>query len=122
MHRTVVNRGIDVDLDDMKQVYDGIEDLLNQISKTIAATVPVQHGLNLNVIFFPQIGYLISIPLDSNTNHGNYEGGGSSEGRWDRMFSTESRVYYKDFRMMELDEKVGDIYTKICSKLSTLHL
>lgn len=122
MHRTVVNRGIDVGLDNMKQTYDGIEDLLNQMSKNIAATVPVQHGLNLNVIFFPQIGYLISIPLDSNTNHGNYEGCDSSEGRWDRMFSTESRVYYKDFRMRELDETVGDIYTEICSKLRTVHL
>lgn len=121
MHRTVVNHGIDVRLDNMKQTYNGIEDLLNQTSKNIAATVPVQHGLDLNVIFFPQIGYLISIPLEPNTNRGNYEGGDSSEGRWDRIFSTESRAYYKDFRMRELDETVGDLYTEICSKLSTLH-
>ncbi len=121
MHRTVVNHGIDVRLDNMKQTYNGIEDLLNQTSKNIAATVPVQHGLDLNVIFFPQIGYLISIPLEPNTNRGNYEGGDSSEGRWDRIFCTESRAYYKDFRMRELDETVGDLYTEICSKLSTLH-
>lgn len=121
MHRTVVNHGIDDMLDDVKHSYEGIEDLLNQTSKAVAATVPVQHVLDLNVIFFPQIGFLISIPLDPKTNRGNYEGEDSSEGLWDRIFSTESRVYYKDFRMKELDETVGDLYTEICSKLSTLH-
>lgn len=104
----------------MKQTYDGLENLLNLSSKSIAATVPVQHGLDLNVIFFPQIGYLISVPLDRSTNRASYEGGDSNEGRWDRMFSTQDRAYYKDFRMRELDHGVGDLYTDICSKLSTL--
>lgn len=121
MHRTVLNHGIDIKLDNMKQTYDGLDDLLNKTSKDIAATVPVQHGLDLNVVFFPQIGYLISVPLDPNTNRGNYERGDSSEGRWDRMFSTETQVYYKDFRMRELDACVGDLYTDICSKLGTPH-
>lgn len=121
MHRTVVNHGIDISLDEMNETYSGLEDLLNLTSKNIAATVPVQHGLDLNVIFFPQIGYLISIPLDPNTNRGTYEGGDSSEGRWDRIFSTENRVYYKDFRMRELDTVVGDLYSSICGKLRTLH-
>lgn len=121
MHRTVVNRGIDHELDKMKNAYDGIEDLLDQISKNIAANIPVQHGLDLSVIFFPHIGYLISVPLDPNANRGNYEGCDSSEGRWDRIFSTESRAYYKDFRMRQLDNTVGDLYTDICGKLSILH-
>lgn len=120
MHRTVVNLGIDNELDFMKQTYDGIEDLLNQMSKDVAATVPAQYSLDLNVIFFPQIGFLISVILDPNTNRGNYEGGDSSEGRWDHVFSTGSRAYYKDFRMRQLDETIGDLYSVICSKLSTL--
>lgn len=117
MHRTVVNQGIDDELDAMKQTYDGIEDLLNQTSKNIAATVPAQYSLDLNVIFFPQIGFLISIPLEQNANRGNYEGGDSEEDRWDRIFSTSSRVYYKDFRMRDLDETLGDMYAIICGKL-----
>lgn len=116
MHRTVVNQGIDDELDAMKQTYDGIEDLLNQTSKNIAATVPAHYSLDLNVIFFPQIGFLISIPLNRNTDRGNYEGGDSEEDRWDRIFSTSSRVYYKDFRMRELDETLGDMYAIICGK------
>ncbi|MCJ1471038.1 MutS protein msh5 [Pseudocyphellaria aurata] len=116
MHRTVVNQGIDDELDVMKQTYDGIEDLLNQTSKNIAATVPAQFSLDLNVIFFPQIGFLISIPLDRNTNRGTYEGGDSEENRWDRIFSTSSRVYFKDFRMRDLDETLGDMYAVICDR------
>ncbi|KAL8631563.1 hypothetical protein Q9189_002669 [Teloschistes chrysophthalmus] len=116
MHRTVVRPGVDDELDTMKQTYDGIEDLLNKTSQSIAETVPAQYSLDLNVIFFPQIGFLISIPIDPETGRGNYEGADSDGGGWDRIFSTRSRVYYKDFRMRELDETLGDMYAVICDK------
>ena len=116
MHRTVVNRGVDEELDIMKQTYDGIEDLLNRTSQTIAATVPLQYSLDLNVIFFPQIGFLISMPVNPRTGKGNYQGGDTEEQRWDFIFSTGSRVYYKDFRMRELDDTLGDMYAVICGK------
>ncbi|KAL8690026.1 MAG: hypothetical protein Q9218_004440, partial [Villophora microphyllina] len=116
MHRTVVKPGVDEELDTMKQTYDGIEDLLNKTSQSIAETVPAQYSLDLNVIFFPQIGFLISIPIDRETGRGNYEGADTDGGGWDRIFSTRSRVYYKDFRMRELDETLGDMYAVICDK------
>lgn len=115
-HRTVVKPGIDEELDAMKQTYDGIEDLLNKTSQSIAETIPAQYSLDLNVIFFPQIGFLISIPIDPETGRGNYEGPEADGGGWDRIFSTKSRVYYKDFRMRELDETLGDLYAVICGK------
>ncbi|KAL9011247.1 MAG: hypothetical protein Q9173_003891 [Seirophora scorigena] len=115
MHRTVVKPGIDEDLDHMKQTYDGLEDLLKKTSENIAETVPYQYGLDLNVIFFPQIGFLISMMIDPETGRSNYEGVDTGNGGWDRIFSTASRVYYKDFRMRELDETFGDIYAIICA-------
>lgn len=36
------------------------------------------------------------------------------------MFITENRAYFKDFRMREMDEKLGDIYGIICGKLAGL--
>ncbi|KAL8961011.1 MAG: hypothetical protein Q9193_002376 [Seirophora villosa] len=114
MHRTVVKPGIDDDLDHMKQTYDGLEDLLKKTSENIAETVPYQYGLDLNVIFFPQIGFLISMVIDPETGRSNYEGDDTGNGGWDRIFSTASRVYYKDFRMRQLDETFGDIYAIIC--------
>lgn len=106
---------MDDELDSMKQIYDGIEDLLNETSQNIAATVPEEFSLDLNVIFFPQIGFLISIPLGPESDCGSYHG--SEDSRWDRIFSTGSRVYYKDYRMRELDETLGDMYAAICGML-----
>ena len=115
MHRTVVHAGVDAELDRMKHTYDGIEDLLNKTSRAIAATVPATFSLDLNVIFFPQIGFLISMPVDTNTGEAEY-GGGEGDGRWDLIFSTAARAYYKDFRVRELDETLGDMYTVICDR------
>ena len=119
MHRTVVNTGVSDELDNMKRTYDGIEDLLNLTSLEIAATIPKLYSLDLNVIFFPQIGFLISIPLNLDTGRGDWEGGEAEDQRWDRIFSTATRIYYKDFRMHELDERLGDMYAVICGTLPT---
>ena len=121
MHRTVVNPGIDDELDGKKQMYDGIGDLLNQTSQTIADTVPVQFSLELNVIFFPQIGFLISVPINLHTGTGNY-GGQQEDQHWERVFSTRTRTYYKDFRMRELDAEIGDMYAEICGSLTLVLL
>ena len=116
MHRTVVNPGIDEELDRMKRAYDGIEDLLNRTSHDIAASVPRQYNLELNVIFFPQIGFLISMPIDPATGAASYEGGSDDASRWDHIFSTATRVYFKDSRMRELDDTLGDLYALICGR------
>ena len=109
--RAVVRRGVNDELDEIKRIYDGLEDLLNQASQDIARHIPPNFSLDMNAIFFPQIGFLISMPIDS-----VYKGGAGNEGPWDRIFSTESRIYYKDFRMYELDDHFGDIYATICNK------
>ncbi|MCJ1385759.1 MutS protein msh5 [Xylographa soralifera] len=116
MHRTVVNVGVDDELDEMKRRYDGIEDLLNKTSQAVAASIPTQYSLNLNVIFFPQIGFLISMPFDPISGRAEYEGGEGEEEQWERIFSTAARVYYKDYRMRQLDATIGDMYAMICDK------
>ncbi len=122
MYRTVVNAGVDDDLDTMKQTYDGIEDLLNRTSQEIAAMIPRQYSIDLNVIFFPQIGFLISIPMNPETGRGQYEGDETEDTQWDLIFSTGVRVYYKDFRMRELDETLGDMYAIICGRYLSVNM
>lgn len=117
MHRTVINAGIDRELDELKRSYDGLEDLLDQTSQQIAATVPQVYNLHLHVIFFPQIGFLIAVPNDHSTGRGLYEGGDEEDTRWERIFSTADLIYYKDGRMRGLDDNVGDIYAAICGKV-----
>ena len=118
-HRTVVLDGIDESLDNLKRTYDGIDDLLSTTARTIETVIPHQIKLDLNVIFFPQIGFLITLPLDKATGRGIYEGEAEAE-PWERMFTTDNRGYYKDFRMREMDETFGDMYASICGKLLDL--
>ena len=113
-HRTVVKPGVYTDLDDMKRTYDGMEDLLSKISKAISVTIPPEHSLDLNVIFFPQIGFLITMPVVLGDEERVYTGGEGDDEPWDLIFSTAVRLYYKDRRMRELDAEIGDIYASIC--------
>ncbi|KAI6871989.1 hypothetical protein KC338_g2308 [Hortaea werneckii] len=111
---TVVLPGVDDELDEAKRTYDGIEDLLSQVASHVAGQVPAALNLKVNVIFFPQIGFLISIGLDEETGRGVFEG--TSEDPWERMFATETHAYYKNSNMVEMDEHFGDIYGRICDK------
>ena len=122
MHRTVINAGVDLELDEMKRSYDGLEALLTHTSRQISETVPAVYDLDLNVIFFPQIGFLITLPNNPDTGRGAYEGGDAEDERWERIFSTRDRIYYKDARMRALDEQCGDIYAAICGMTCLIEL
>ncbi|KAK0366785.1 hypothetical protein LTR94_001544 [Friedmanniomyces endolithicus] len=111
---TVVRPGVDDDLDEAKRTYDGIEHLLSRVATHVAETVPAELDSAVNVIFFPQIGFLISIRLEEGTGYGVYEG--TIEEPWEKMFATEVQAYYKNSNMTELDQHFGDIYGRICDK------
>jgi DNA mismatch repair protein MSH5 len=117
-NRTAVKRGINDQLDGIKNTYDGMSDLLSRTAIDIARTVPDHVALKLNVIYFPQLGYHITVPVEPNTGQPLYEGDpndAAGGGRWERMFTTENQVYLKDARMREMDEKLGDLWNMICS-------
>ncbi|PYH95934.1 DNA mismatch repair protein Msh5 [Aspergillus ellipticus CBS 707.79] len=110
--RTVVKPGIDRELDRMKDRYDGLNSLLKQVAIEIAGTIPETYDIDVNVIYFPQLGFNIAIPLNE-AGDAAYRG---EQDDWELMFFTENRSYFKDFRMREMDDKLGDIYGLICEK------
>ncbi|KAE8134464.1 DNA mismatch repair protein Msh5 [Aspergillus pseudotamarii] len=110
--RTVVKPGLDRELDKLKDRYDGLSSLLKQVAIDIASTIPESLDIDVNVIYFPQLGFNIAIPLN---NRGEAAFAGSDDD-WELIFVTENRAYFKDFRMREMDEKLGDIYGLICEK------
>ncbi|EFW16551.1 DNA mismatch repair protein Msh5 [Coccidioides posadasii str. Silveira] len=110
--RTIVRPGVDQELDKMKEMYNGMESLLSDVAVTIAATLPEELSNELNVIYFPQLGFNIAIPLDEQ-GRPVYDGG---DEEWAQVFTTENRAYFKDFRMHEMDERLGDMYGNICAK------
>ncbi|GAQ41630.1 DNA mismatch repair protein Msh5 [Aspergillus niger] len=110
--RTVVKPGIDRELDRIKDRYDGMNSLLKQVAIEIATTIPESYDIDVNVIYFPQLGFNIAVPLNE-TGDAAYRG---VEDEWELIFFTENRAYFKDVRMREMDEKLGDIYGLICEK------
>lgn len=112
--RTVVLAGVDGELDEIKRTYDGIESLLHEVTNHIAGNVPAELNAKINVIFFPQIGFLIACPVEADNGAGVFEG--PINDPWEKMFLTEVSAYYKNSNMGELDERFGDIYGRICDK------
>ena len=111
---TIVLAGVDPELDEAKRTYDGIEDLLSQVAEHVANQVPAELDAGVNVIFFPQIGFLISIRIDEQTGTGVFEG--PDDQPWEKMFATELAAYYKNDVMSGLDAQFGDVYARICDK------
>ncbi|KAJ6145414.1 hypothetical protein N7470_009309 [Penicillium chermesinum] len=110
--RTVVKQGVDRELDRIKDQYDGLSSLLKHVAIDIARTIPETFDIDVNVIYFPQLGFNIAVPLNAR-GQAAYSG---TDGDWELVFITENRAYFKDFRMRELDQKLGDIYGLICEK------
>ncbi|MCJ1308042.1 MutS protein msh5 [Agyrium rufum] len=116
MHRTVVKPNVSADLDSMKRMYDGLEDMLGHITAEIDAQLPQHIHVTLNVIFFPQIGFLICTSIDPETGLGGYAGPVAGDYVWEKVFATENAIYYKDFRMRQLDDTYGDLYAAVVDK------
>jgi len=110
-HRTVVKRGVNDNLDRVKDVYDGMEDMLSRTAREISNTLPLGVEVTLNVIYFPQLGFHITVPIDETTNQPTYDGGSEA---WERMFTTKNQIYFKDARMRAMDEELGDLWAMIC--------
>lgn len=108
--RTMVVTGLNPELDEARRTYAGIEDMLSEVASVIARQVPSDIVPAVNVIFFPQIGFLISI------EHGEeiqttYTG--PLENPWEQMFTSQTHSYFKTSMMIEMDQQFGDIHGRI---------
>lgn len=116
--RTCVMRGVSAELDELKRNYDGLEYFLNEVAALMLEEIPewAQQYVK-NCIFYPQIGFLTVVSLNTESGRGNYEGEGLSDDAWERMFVSDGNIYYKNRRMKELDGQYGDLYCMIVGKL-----
>ncbi|KAH3979586.1 hypothetical protein HBH70_150560 [Parastagonospora nodorum] len=106
--RTVILPGIDEELDHLKRTLDGLDDLLNEVAAKLSEKMPSGLRASLNVIYFPQIGFLVTVPIDPETGDAVYAG--SLDNLWEQMFTTEVQVYFKTSEMREMDDHFGDVY------------
>ncbi|GJJ76106.1 DNA mismatch repair protein MSH5 [Entomortierella parvispora] len=93
--RCVVKHNVDEELDRMRQNYHGLDSFLSEIAKEISLTIPSEFTSTINVIYFPQLGYLITMPMNPNWKT---EQDFILDGLC-YQFSTETTVYYKNNAM-----------------------
>ncbi|KAG0326787.1 MutS protein msh5 [Dissophora globulifera] len=95
--RCVVKHSVDEELDRMRQTYHGLDNFLSEIAKEISQTIPSDFTSTINVIYFPQLGYLITVPMNPEwKTEQDYHLQGLSY-----QFSTMSTVYYKNSAMRD---------------------
>lgn len=113
-HRTCIKPGFDAALDEQKRLHNGVESLLREAANELAKDIPADLPSTFNVVYFPQIGFLIAMPKHPDTGSACWQG--SEEDVWSVIFATESMVYYKSSAMREMDEHFGNVYSNICGK------
>ncbi|EME87606.1 uncharacterized protein MYCFIDRAFT_201191 [Pseudocercospora fijiensis CIRAD86] len=109
--RTVIMPGVSAELDELRRSWAGIDDMLSEVAVVIANLVPTDIRSQLNVIFFPQIGFLISICHEADDVPVPYAG--TDDDPWEKMFHSTDASYYKNAHMTEMDEQFGDIHGQI---------
>ena len=114
---TSIARGIDSVLDELKCRYDAMGPLLTDVASRLNEEIPqwAQEYVQ-SCIFLPQIGFLTIVSMDPQTGQGLYEGEGSTDPSWKPLFHAKDCVYYKNQKMKDLDEEVGDLYCTIIGK------
>ncbi|KAF7193999.1 MutS protein-like 5 [Pseudocercospora fuligena] len=109
--RTVIMPGVSAELDELRRSWAGIDDMLSEVAVVIANLVPTDIRSQLNVVFFPQIGFLISICHEEDDVPVPYAG--TEDDPWEKMFHSTDASYYKNAHMTEMDEQFGDIHGQI---------
>ncbi|KAF8517335.1 muts domain V-domain-containing protein [Gautieria morchelliformis] len=61
--RVCVRPHVDKELDEWKRIFHGLDSVLSRVAAQLGGTVPPNYAESLNVVYFPQLGFLICVPL-----------------------------------------------------------
>ncbi|KAG8850335.1 MutS protein msh5 [Serendipita sp. 411] len=114
--RVTVKPLVDEELDTWKETLAGLDSLLSRVAEKVAEDVPPEEADlygELSVIYFPQLGYLISIPVRQDCPIEEQRVGLQG---WAFQFMTDESVYFKSNKMHEMDYHVGDLNTYIMDR------
>lgn len=112
--RSSVKAGVDAQLDELKRRYDGMDSFLTAIVNHVNESLPEWACQYIrSCIFLPQLGFLMVVEPDPDTGNGKYEGEGTGKDRWEKLFTADGAVCYKNPYMRELDDQYGDMYCEI---------
>ena len=106
--KIVIRSKVNPDLDILRQRYNSLPKFLTDIVHEIADSIKNPQITTINVVYFPQLGFLVTIQLD-----GGLKAEEINEDTFDLQFITEKVAYLKDPITRRLDEEIGDIYADI---------
>ncbi|KIK69506.1 hypothetical protein GYMLUDRAFT_66815 [Collybiopsis luxurians FD-317 M1] len=116
--RVCVRPHIDEELDNRKHVYHGIDTVLSKVAERISQAVPPSYASSLNVVYFPQLGFLICVPMQDDWRS---EAGVQILDGWSfqvirRQYYDPSHVYFKSQEMHDMDTHIGDLHSLIVDR------
>ncbi|CAI1926602.1 hypothetical protein SEUBUCD646_0D00950 [Saccharomyces eubayanus] len=114
-----INTGVDKRLDECRNIYNHLETLLLDVAREaqtfLLNSLPqtdskITKNLDklINAVYIPQLGYLVTVSAFMEYTLKNIPDLG-----WEEIFRSPECVYFKNGRVLELDETYGDIYGAI---------
>ncbi|PIL22345.1 hypothetical protein GSI_15033 [Ganoderma sinense ZZ0214-1] len=114
-NRVCVRPRVDEELDNLKHIYNGIDSVLSKVATQVSTTIPPDYTSSLNVVYFPQLGFLICIPMQ---DEWRTDAGITVLEGWSFQFSSDSHVYFKSQEMHDMDIHIGDLHPAIVGKFA----
>lgn len=111
-NRIIILTGVDKEVDHLKNIYEGLDELLNKVAIQEIQKLPSSFN-TIACAYFPQVGFLIQIPYETISSEANLVDIHES---LEYRFKTDDSVYYKNEAMKELDVSIGDIHGYIVDK------
>ncbi|KAJ6605673.1 DNA mismatch repair protein MutS [Mycena sp. CBHHK59/15] len=108
--RVCVRPHVDEELDNRKHVYHGIDSVLSKVAEQMCQSVPPGYASSLNIVYFPQLGFLICVPMLEEWK--TPEGIKVIDG-WSFQVS---HVYFKSREMTDMDIHIGDLHPSIVDR------
>ncbi|KWU42860.1 hypothetical protein RHOSPDRAFT_35589 [Rhodotorula sp. JG-1b] len=110
--RVCVRSGVDESLDEMRRKYSGLDSFLSHVAADMARDVPPELAQELSVVYFPQLGYLATVPH----RDGEVDVASFAEIGWTYQFMTENQAYFKNEKCRDMDRHLGDLQCFIADK------
>ncbi|KAL6791157.1 muts domain V domain-containing protein [Trichoderma sp. SZMC 28013] len=112
--RYSVKPGIDVELDKLKRLYDGMGSLLTAVANSVTQDLPMWARRHIkSCIFLPQLGFLTVVKQDSEQTNGIFDVECIGDDSWKKSFTDNEMAHYKNRHMTDLDNQEVEVMQKL---------
>ncbi|KAI0770485.1 DNA mismatch repair protein MutS [Fomes fomentarius] len=101
--RVCVRSRIDEELDNLKHIYNGIDAVLSKVAEQVSAMIPPDYASSLNVVYFPQLGFLICVPM-------------REEWKTEAGIQVLDGWSFQSQEMHDMDVHIGDLHPAIADR------